>query len=787
MVSNGSEGFSKRYGTRKKLVSLLLHSAIVAPCILAGSAAFAQETAQEKQAGEITVTAQRREQAAIDVPIAVSVLTEEKVQTLNLSTFTSVAQQTPNFNVTFQRGGNAAPNLSIRGVRGEGSAARLNESSVAVYIDDVYLSDESSLTGQMFDVQRVEVLRGPQGTLFGRNTTGGLVQFISGSPTKELTAKASILYGSDNWVSLNGAVSGPLGERVRTRLAGQFEQHDGHFTNRATLPGALNNLAAKGVWSLRSTTDFDIGDSSSLRVQVTHSETDSETTPGYGLGIWKNQPGPRVVCTHEEILAALCADAIVLGGQPAQNGRRAGDSITELTRDDLAIVQKLTSATAKLEIDLDWASLINVVNYTQFKSRTGLDGDNSSTPSTLGGSRVFAVVNNKSHQFSEELRLQGNSGDLAWVAGLFYYSDQKENSNVISIRNNAGANIAQVLSNAQVNTKSGAVFGQIDWKFTDQLTLTVGTRYSIENRELVAARFNGGDVQALVPETDPVTKDVTGRVSLTWEPTSDNSLYASYSRGAKSVGYSAFYASGTLATNAAQTGPVGQEHVDAFEIGSKNRFFDRSLMINLAGFYNVFKGKQELLAVSVPTPLPGTGFQTVSSYLNLGQVTLYGAELEMNYTPGERWDFSLSGGLLHTEITKSPLIFNGPRLGLLPLQGRPLPQSPKWNVNAVVAYHLPVDRAGVFTLQGEARAQAKQNFGLSNDPLADAPSYGVVNFRILWVSEDKKFNAQLFVTNAFNKAYFSFISDVSAGSTSGVLATQQAEPRLWGAKLGVSF
>ena len=796
MITRYAISRSRRPRSRKVLAALLLGSSF----LLGSGQALAQESGaksgEDGQEPDILVTAQRREQAIIDVPIAVSVVTAKKVDTLNLSTFTSIAQQTPNFNVTFVRGGNAAPNLSIRGVRGDGSTARVNESSVAVYIDDIYLGDENALTGQMFDVERVEVLRGPQGTLFGRNTTGGLVQFVSAAPTAELSGKASILYGSDNWVALNGAISGPLGANVRTRLAGQFESHDGHYTNRATLPGALDKLGAKKVWSLRSTTDFDIGSASKLRLQVTHSENRSESTPNFGLGIFQSRTAPpagtpNAYCSRTAILAAQCYDSIVRSGQPAQSAPRPGDAITELTRDDLAVRQNLTSVTAKFETDLGFGSLVNVANYTNFKSRIGVDGDGSTTPSTLG-QRVFVELRNTTEQFSEELRLQGDTDTVNWVAGLFYYQDSKGTGTAINVRSNTNALIQRAPSQARVDTKSGAVFGQVDWKFVDQLTLTAGARYTIENRELVQATLGpivtaagaGAliDVRSQVAETDPVTRDVTGRVSLTWEPTPDNSLYASYSRGAKSIGYSVFYTGGTAASNALQTGPVGQEHIDAFEIGSKNRFLHRSLSLNLAGFYYIFGGKQELLAVADslgPAPILSTRF------LNVGTVEMYGGEAELTYTPSERWDFALNGGLLHSKITKSPVIFNGPRLGRVSLVGKPLPQSPKWNVNATFAHHIPTKSSGIFTLQAEGRAQAAQNFGLSNDPLAMVPSYGLVNFRVMWESDNKKLNAQVFVTNAFNKLYFSSISDVN--SASGAFITQIGEPRLWGVKLGVNF
>src|SRR5690606_4868615 len=155
------------------------------------------------------------------------------------------------------------------------------------------------------------------------------------------------------------------------------------------------------------------------------------------------------------------------------------------------------------------------------------DGDGGSTPSTLA-QRVYVQLQNESKQFSEELRLQGEAGAVNWVAGLFYYQDEKKNTNILNIRTDTGATAARIPSNARIDTKSGAIFGQADWKFADRLTLSAGARYTIENRELVEARLGpvgSGpvvDVRAAVADPDPVTKDVTGRVSLTWEATSDN-------------------------------------------------------------------------------------------------------------------------------------------------------------------------------------------------------------------------------------------------------------------------
>lgn len=303
---SGSEA-SKRSSSRLKSLGML--SAALLPMALAAQSAQAQEN--EIREKEIIVTAQKREQSVLEVPASITAFSAETVAKLNFSSFTSISQSVPNFNVSYQRGGSATPSLTIRGVRGDDSPSRMNESSVAMYVDEVYLGAETSLTGQLFDVARVEVLRGPQGTLFGRNTTAGLVHFISASPTRTFSGFANAQYGSDNQVNLEGGVSGPISESVRFRLSGKWDRDDGHWKNIATTAGAPLKLGGKNEWGLRGTLDFDVSANTLATLIVSHSQAHSELTPGVGYGV--RTPGTGVLCSLEDTFAGKCVSVF----QPA--------------------------------------------------------------------------------------------------------------------------------------------------------------------------------------------------------------------------------------------------------------------------------------------------------------------------------------------------------------------------------------------------------------------------------------------------------------------------------------
>lgn len=422
-----------------------------------------------------------------------------------------------------------------------------------------------------------------------------------------------------------------------------------------------------------------------------------------------------------------------------------------------------------------------------------LDGDSSPTPAASLGADVRSRVDNSSKQFSQEFRLDGATDTYDWVAGLYYYQDEK-GFKALSRNLLPAASAFTQGSDAIVKTRAVAVFGQIGLHITDKVRLEMGVRYNDEKRELTRGIFTFDglglsatqNVRGALASPSNKSRDFTGKLGIQYQPNEDTSLYATYSRGLKSPGFSTFwgFAGGNPndpTSNAIQTGPVGQEKLDAFEVGGKLRLLDNRLSINAAAFYYVFDGKQE--NPSVVNPVTGS---VSALYLNIGQAEIKGAELELSYSPTPRWDIKFGGGLTDAKVTKSSLFVLDDTRNPVSIQGKRLRQVPKWNMNAILAYHIPMGGSGRLTLQGEVSAKDRENFSLYESPLGWDTSRVLANFRILWNSEDGRYNAQAFVTNAFNKNYL-YTNGVQALSARGHLAAVTGAPRLWGVKLGAKF
>lgn len=798
MVKNSMLQRTPRLGPVNRRISLALTTAVV-PLMLSAGPGFSQSPPVRSSLEEIIVTAQKREQRLIDVPAAISAFSGETLAERGIRNLPEVSTQVPNFSVTYSRGSNSVPSFTLRGVRGDSLVSRLNESSIAIYSDDVFLGDESMLNAALFDIERVEVLRGPQGTLFGKNTTGGLVHFISAKPTEELSGHGSVQYGSSDEVVVESAVSGAITNGVRARLAGKLDRNSGHYRNRylgAGSDGIERHTGDKEVWGLRGTLDIDLTPRTLLRVVGNYSEDNSQTAPGttYGTLLPKTTgAGPysrAQMCSLDRVLNAECisdVQAINPNALPV-TPRKSSTGITNLTPEDLAIRGRGRSITATLTHDFDWATLTSVTNYTDNVYSYSFDADSGATPSINIGSNFVAKYSNKAELFSQELRLAGSTDSFDWVTGVFYYTDEKSSVQETDFRT---FGFAQWNTGA-LETTSFAMFGQLDAHISNQVTLAIGGRYTSEKRELTeattflmtAAGASGfQDVLAALPNSETENENFTGKMSLMWQPSEQHSFYASYSRGIKGAGFnSGFSPSSPLAVNVDLAGPVGQEVLDAFEIGAKNLFLDRRLSINTAAFYYDFKGKQEQV-FSFDNILQSAQ----QNYLNSGDSRIYGIESEVAFRPTERWDIFLSAGWLDTKITDSDTIVTDSFGVPVPLEGLPLSDVPKWTFSSYLAYHLPVNGVGEFTLQPEVRGVARKNFSITADPLAGDKSHLFVNLRVFWNSEGGQFSAQAFVTNLFNERWLHRPVDVVLGNSGKLASATEGEGRLWGVKLGMKF
>jgi iron complex outermembrane receptor protein len=789
--------------TRKVELKALLSGAVaLAPLMWAVAPTVAAAQQQPVTAvaddNEILVTAQRREQSIVDVPAAVTAIGGDAIQKLNLTDMPNVASQVPNFTVQYERGPNTTPSFNIRGVGSDNLTGRLNESSVGIYTDDVYLGDENMLNGGLFDIQRVEILRGPQGTLFGRNTTAGLVHFVSNAPTRELSGHASALYGANNAVTLEGAISGGIGEKVRVRLAGKWDRNDGHWHNTylgAGQNGVPEKLGARNIWGLRGTIDIDFGPRTMLRVIGSFSENHSETTPVNLLGALKpgTAPGDEAYtreeqCTSTQILSGACFSHVQLTDPAALQVPREkpAGGITSFTSEDLRVDGQGKSITARLTSEFDWATFTSITNYSKNRFYQGIEAGYL-TISVGQDERRLQPRSNEARQFSQELRLNGSTDAFDWVVGGLYYQDRKNSNIILNIDGNSLTS-----TTTGVKSYSHALFGQVDSHISDQVTLSIGARYTGDKRTLTEAvtvsPFLGvtQDVRAymiaqgLPVETDK--RDVTGKFGVSWEPSDDATYYLSLSRGMKGPGFNnGFSPFSSPARNAAVAGPVASEVIDSIEIGAKNRFLDRRVGLNLAAFYYKYQDKQVVFG----TFDPASG-GILQNYISVGDADVWGAEAELFFRPDEHWDFTFAGGLTDNKIVRSDVIVADREARPIPLEGKRLVNTPEYTFNAILGYHLPVADAGVFTLQTEVNGRSKVITSLVNDPLGKIPSRILTNLRVLWESPTGRHTAQVFVTNVFNIKHENFLIDTVA-NTLGALVIQEGEGRLWGVKFGTRF
>ncbi|MFI4894628.1 MAG: TonB-dependent receptor [Phycisphaerales bacterium JB058] len=705
---------------------------------------------------EIVVTAQRREESLQDTAVSVSALSGEQLEQFNFQNIQAVAAQVPNFATGGLGGPEGPPFLNIRGISFI-DFNNINEGSIALYIDDVYMGFQGAGSGQLFDVARVEVLRGPQGTLFGRNTTGGLAHFITRRPTDELEGYATLQYGEYEQMIFNGALSGPLSDGVRGRLAVKYTKNDGW--QQDIFSGAKHGIT--DVWAARASLDWDISDTWLAEISIHHTNDDS-TSPVHGM-MGEFVPGSLTErCSLSEIRDWRCAnrDGFVNTGDDPE------DVVSD--QDAWPNSRELTGGVVKLTGAYDWGEVVSVTAYEDYEQHFGFDSDvfdhtgHTHFPFPVGPD-IGTDYQSTAEQFSQELRIGGEFEGTRWMTGVYYFTDEKTTSLSLQINR-----VATPSTDARVDTDSWALFAQVDAPITEVLTLAVGLRYTDESRDLV---------ELLVPGQPAIedslnTSAVTGKLGLEWRPTDDALYYAQFSHGFKSGGYNP-------SGNPDQRGPVGEETIDAWELGLKHSYLDGSMRVNAAAFYYQFQDLQALAGTTDPDTS-----QLLVIYLNAGDPEVLGAEVELAWSITDNWELSLGLGVLDTEISAGPdVTFDG-----RPLDGKKLANAPDFNVNGMLRYYLDLSESGLVTLQTDFRYQDAVFFGPDNDPVESQDAYGIANIRVFWESVDRRYTAEAFVENLFDEAYTQHVFHQSASSTIFDAAfAVWGRPRTWGVKLGVTL
>lgn len=585
---------------------------------VAAQPAFAQDESDDTQSvadgGAIVVTAQRREQNLQDIPLAVSAIGTEALVRQEADTTEGLLRLFPNVSGA-QITGAGANNYSIRGLSNAETAATF-DSPVGTYIDGIYLSRVNSNNFALFDVERIEILRGPQGTLFGRNTTGGAVNVVLKKPGSDLGGSAEVSYGSYDRIVGRAALDLPLSDNVRTRVAAYVMEEDGFVKNLTT--GGTNN--DHDGWGVRGSVSWDITPNLTWDGSVDYIEDENSFIPSTKVdGDWVSNSG------------LMELGDIVTGEKGSVPGNR--------------VINETLGLTSRFTLDVAPGVISFITGYRNLDTAFNLDYFDG--PSEIGGFDSVQVSNHK--QFTQEINIAGTGFDglVDYTAGFFYFTEKNDTDYTTVFRLGSGFPFIGFDRTIYNDTDSMAFYGQFDWHLTPELTLTTGGRWTHDRKSIDYE--NNGNPLALTAVTNdsllaagiPLKQNssvFTPRVALSYEAADDLMFFASATRGFKSGGWN------VRATNVTELGDFLAETIWSFEGGMRSQLLDRLLTFNLTGFYGYTKNLQ--IATAVGTAVSSAPVFPVG---NFSDFRSYGLEAELNATPAEGLNLFANAGWNKTE------------------------------------------------------------------------------------------------------------------------------------------
>jgi iron complex outermembrane receptor protein len=715
--------------------------ALALGCLIYGPGALAQDDPRatdtnDKVIEEIVVTAQRREENVQDIPISIAAFTERELKELRIILARQIAQYTPNVNV---QGGV----ITIRGIGMNASTANAN-ASVGVYIDDVYLSSVTMMNFQVFDTERIEVLRGPQGTLYGRNTTGGAINYVSRKPTEEFDAFVRADAGNYETFNIEAALGGPLGDSTNGRVAFvSNQQSEGQYTNRLT--GNDHGVIDSMAW--RVLLDWQPSDNVGVLFNVHGAQNSSDVNLDEHFGILDPNTGGFCQAALEgRVDHQNCTDALGYSDPD-------GDPFTG----DYSLEGKYNSDAFGAAITLKWVlpafTFTSISGYEEISIDRSADAD----ASPFNFFEVYATE--YIDQFSQEFRLTSAPHDVFnWVAGFFYARAAVDEPELILQVDDLLGTHAWV--SYEQETDATALFAHGGWQLNDRWRLVGGLRYTDEDRSYVggSADLNpfgtscfldpiacnpGLTGPVFISTTDDVEtdSDLSGEIGVNYTPADNRLIYAKISKGFKGGGWD-----GELTLDSFQLEPFKSETVLAYEIGFKSLLMDQSLQLNLAGFYYDYEDIQ-LNAFVGSAPIP--------SLTNASEADIFGFDAELRWNPNESLSLNFGLGYLSTE-NKDPRF-----------AGLELTNSPKWNGNATARYawHLS-NGAEPFAMLNVSYTGSAYTIA-SNSPFYEAPAYTLVDGRLGLTGADRRWEAALWVQNLTDEIYFvgSFLDQGGFGNS----------------------
>jgi iron complex outermembrane recepter protein len=749
----------------RKIIIRLLSGGAIAVLAVAGVAeaqTAASDTEQpvaatSKNVGleEIVVTAQRRRESLQDVPISISAITAAGAEQSGIKSSEDLGIAIPA--LQFNRQGGVGGTPFIRGV-GTAVAQNGTESPVAVYVDDVYMSSPVSTIFDLNNLEGVEVLKGPQGTLFGRNATGGVVNIHTKEPTQDPSLDATVGYGSYDTSSTELYANGPLSKAISANIDAFYkDQSEGYGRDIVT---------GQSVWKewnegVRGKLSWQISDDTKLLFAADYSHDRNDL--GWNLAIAPGSISAGGTTYH----CPFCTATTPLDGTENWVG----------------------GASVRVDHDFGNMSLVSITAFRDNRQSIVLDADEH-----LPGTPIILIIpDDKAHSrsTSQEFRLLSSDSDtLKWIVGAFYFHQESgfDPLTYSGLAFSALGGSENILDSQNLNSYS--VFGETSYKFQSDTKITAGLRYTDD--------YFNERVQVLAGGVEPVPLDPSGsavrfakltyRAMIDQKLNEDSLLYASYSRGFRSGEYSSTSPTEIVNGAFALAPPVKPEVLDAYEIGSKNELFDHRLRLNVSAFHYNYSDLQV------------TSIQNVSEItLNAAKARMDGLDLDWNVVATQRLSFGGGLSFLRAKFVSFPSgplnvrnpasctpvpMTTGPVTGgdsvcSANLAGYTVPHAPKFVASANAVYTIP-------TSSGDYAASLaiyhNSGFGWELDERLKQPSYQLLNAQLTWMSSNGKFEAKFYARNLLNDYYYSFLSEGSLEDW-----FMPAMPRNYGGSVSVHF
>ncbi|MFC4254197.1 TonB-dependent receptor [Altererythrobacter xixiisoli] len=763
----------------------------------------AAEAEAERPSNEIIVTAQFREQRLQDTPIAITAVNSEMLTARSQTDISQITAQAPNVSLKPQ-GAAFGPSLaaSIRGV-GQADFNPALEPGVGLYVDDVYYA---TLTGAIFDLldlERVEVLRGPQGTLAGKNSIGGAVKLYSQRPQGNNTGSVAAAYGSRNRIDLRASADFGLTDNLAVRIAGVAKKQEGYVDRLdfgcVNPPGSALNPAVGGVQpqtsgDCRVARDGEVNYQAGriqLRYQPTntidinltgdYSHSDNTNAAGVLLLSNNNSPNirtdsPAVPLDNRFICGRYCNYASYFSPEGTFTGGIADGTPMVQTRGDGRTKLDNWGIAANIDIDLtDDLQFQSITSYRDYRLQFNNDDDLS----PLSHSNGFGDLTYWG--FTQELRLNGAMLDntLNWTIGGFYLDQRSVYATFQDLRY-VPVYPLQFQGNDPVNADTIAAFANASWEFIDDLTVNAGIRYTKEHKDYTFARRNrDGTVNPFLGALDGESGAYDGdrvdyRLNLQYRWSEALMTYAQVSTGFKGGGIN------PRPFNPAQVQSFGAETLTAYEVGFKSNLFDNSVRLNGAAFFSDYKDIQ--LSLNSCPQFGGPGPCALPA--NAGDAHIKGFELETTIDPfdsGLLIDASVSYlDFQYQEINPGAGGPTGVQLSMIS------PYTAEWKWAIGVQYEVDLGNSGSLTPRFDANYQSDTFSNAVNGPNNLIDGYTLANARLTWRNADEDLSVSLEVTNLFKEYYFLTNFDLT-GAGGGIVTGQPGRPREWALSVRKNF